>query len=172
LNAPQVILRNLGYRRREIGERATIDRSHPDINDFGLIDWAADFAHQATTHRVHFWMPSYDRVGNQSCTWWCQSNANQSPIGREMPGSCGEFTPFRQRCVAVPLEVVAAGANGEDCRVVEGLLRKDRKVCEPIGAPETDNDFNGLMALLPATRAGTGGEGMLTASDLEQGERL
>jgi hypothetical protein len=35
-------------------------------------------------------------------------------------------------------------ATGEDCRVIEGVIRKDRHVCEPRNSPETKKDFKGL----------------------------
>lgn len=44
-----------------------------------------------------------DAAGLDDVERWCQSNANLSPIGREMPGPCGKFTPFRKRSGAVLL---------------------------------------------------------------------
>jgi hypothetical protein len=35
-------------------------------------------------------------------------------------------------------------ATGKDCRVIDGVVRKDRKICEVRGSPETDKDFKGL----------------------------
>jgi hypothetical protein len=35
-------------------------------------------------------------------------------------------------------------ATGKDCRVIEGTVRKDRKICETRGSPQTDKDFKGL----------------------------
>ncbi len=35
-------------------------------------------------------------------------------------------------------------ATGKDCRVIEGTVRKDRKLCETRGSPETNKDFKGL----------------------------
>jgi hypothetical protein len=38
--------------------------------------------------------------------------------------------------------------TGKDCRVIEGIVRKDRKTCETRGSPETRKDFKGLAGLL------------------------
>jgi hypothetical protein len=38
--------------------------------------------------------------------------------------------------------------TGRDCRVIEGIVRKDRKTCETRGSPETRKDFKGLAGLL------------------------
>jgi len=35
-------------------------------------------------------------------------------------------------------------ATGKDCRVIEGTVRKDRKICEDPDSPETKKDFKGL----------------------------
>lgn len=35
--------------------------------------------------------------------------------------------------------------TGEDCRVVEGVVREDRKICESIGSDATDRDFKGVV---------------------------
>ena len=35
-------------------------------------------------------------------------------------------------------------ATGKDCRVIDGMVRKDRKICEARGSPQTDKDFKGL----------------------------
>ncbi len=39
-------------------------------------------------------------------------------------------------------------ATGRDCRILEGLTRKDRGVCEPEGSPATAGDFKGIGSLL------------------------
>jgi len=36
-------------------------------------------------------------------------------------------------------------ATGKDCNFIEGILRKDRKVCETPGSPATKEDFKGLF---------------------------
>jgi len=41
-------------------------------------------------------------------------------------------------------EDVADQATGKDCRVIEGTVRKDRKICETNNSPETQKDFKGL----------------------------
>jgi hypothetical protein len=38
--------------------------------------------------------------------------------------------------------------TGKDCRVIESMVRKDRKTCETRDAPETRKDFKGLAGLL------------------------
>ncbi len=39
-------------------------------------------------------------------------------------------------------------ATQKDCRILEGLLKGSRKVCEEPGSPATADDFEGLTALL------------------------
>ncbi len=39
--------------------------------------------------------------------------------------------------------------TGKDCRVIEGTLRDDRKLCEKRGSVATKKDFKGLSGLLP-----------------------
>jgi hypothetical protein len=39
-------------------------------------------------------------------------------------------------------------ATGKDCRVLEGAVRDDRKICEPRGSPATKKDFKGISGLL------------------------
>lgn len=40
----------------------------------------------------------------------------------------------------------ALGAvTGEDCSVMEGVMRNDRHVCETPGSPATQKDFKGLL---------------------------
>lgn len=34
--------------------------------------------------------------------------------------------------------------TGKDCRIIEGVARSDRRLCEPRGTPATDRDFKGL----------------------------
>ena len=41
-------------------------------------------------------------------------------------------------------EDVADEATGKDCRVIEGTVRKDRKICETNNSSETKKDFKGL----------------------------
>jgi hypothetical protein len=38
--------------------------------------------------------------------------------------------------------------TGKDCRVIESIVRKDRKTCETRDSPETRKDFKGLAGLL------------------------
>ena len=39
-------------------------------------------------------------------------------------------------------------ATGKDCRVIEGIVRKDRQICETRGSPETHKDFKGLSGVV------------------------
>lgn len=36
--------------------------------------------------------------------------------------------------------------TGKDCRIIEGVLRKDRQLCEERGSAATEKDFKGLYA--------------------------
>ncbi len=38
--------------------------------------------------------------------------------------------------------------TGGDCRIVEGLVRDDRKVCEEDGSDATDKDFKGVVGVV------------------------
>lgn len=40
----------------------------------------------------------------------------------------------------------ADAVTGKDCRVIEGTVNKDRKLCETRGSPATKRDFKGFMA--------------------------
>jgi len=35
--------------------------------------------------------------------------------------------------------------TGDDCRVMEGVVREDRKICESIGSDATEKDFKGVV---------------------------
>ena len=37
--------------------------------------------------------------------------------------------------------------TGEDCRVLEGVVRRERGICAERGSPETADDFKGLIGL-------------------------
>ena len=41
-------------------------------------------------------------------------------------------------------------ATGDDCRFLEGLMRKDRNICETPGSPGTAGDFQGVSDLVSA----------------------
>jgi len=43
--------------------------------------------------------------------------------------------------------------TGKDCRIMEGLMRDDREVCEERGSPATYDDFNGVMGLVRNDRS-------------------
>jgi hypothetical protein len=38
--------------------------------------------------------------------------------------------------------------TGKDCRLLEGIFRKNRRICEEPGSPATEHDFRGVVALL------------------------
>ncbi len=42
-------------------------------------------------------------------------------------------------------------ATGQDCRVLEGLARDDRDLCERDGSPATEKDWKGLASLSDET---------------------
>ena len=37
--------------------------------------------------------------------------------------------------------------TGKDCRIMESIMRDERKLCEDRGSPETENDFHGVLTL-------------------------
>ncbi len=39
----------------------------------------------------------------------------------------------------------ADAVTGKDCRVIEGTVREDRKLCEERGSRATDKDFKGFI---------------------------
>jgi hypothetical protein len=38
--------------------------------------------------------------------------------------------------------------TGKDCRLIDGVVRDDRQICEPKGSPATKKDFKGLSGLV------------------------
>jgi hypothetical protein len=44
--------------------------------------------------------------------------------------------------------------TGKDCRFFESALRKERKICEERGSPETEKDFKGLAGAKLASASG------------------
>lgn len=38
-------------------------------------------------------------------------------------------------------------ATGDDCRLLESVVRTERKFCEPIGSPQTADDFKGIRTI-------------------------
>jgi len=38
-------------------------------------------------------------------------------------------------------------ATGQDCNILEGLAREDRKICEDKGSPALEKDWRGLASL-------------------------
>lgn len=45
--------------------------------------------------------------------------------------------------------------TGKDCRLIEGVTRKDRKVCEEKNSPATKHDFKGLAGAFSDSKAKT-----------------
>lgn len=45
-------------------------------------------------------------------------------------------------------EVALDAATGKDCRMIEGVMRNDRQICEENGSAATDADFKGVIAFL------------------------
>ena len=50
-------------------------------------------------------------------------------------------------------EDAADVATGKDCRVIEGVTHKNRKLCEERGSPATRQDFKGLAGGTPHSGA-------------------
>lgn len=44
-------------------------------------------------------------------------------------------------------EYAMDAATGRDCRIIEGLAREDRKVCEQKNSPALENDWRGLASV-------------------------
>lgn len=41
-----------------------------------------------------------------------------------------------------------SAVTGQDCRLLEGIIRRNRRVCEEPGSPATENDFRGIVVML------------------------
>lgn len=41
-----------------------------------------------------------------------------------------------------------SAVTGQDCRLLEGFFRRNRRVCEERGSPATENDFRGIVVML------------------------
>ncbi len=54
-------------------------------------------------------------------------------------------------------EVAMDAATGRDCRILEGVVRANRTVCEEPGSPPTHDDFRGLRTVAAALDAPAGG---------------
>ncbi len=59
-------------------------------------------------------------------------------------------------------EHALSAATGQDCRILESILRPDRKFCEDHGSDATAHDFRGVIALL-----GSGNNTILAQADIE-----
>ncbi len=44
-----------------------------------------------------------------------------------------------------------SAVTGRDCRVLEGIVRRGRRICEEVGSPATENDFRGVLVMLNGT---------------------
>jgi len=44
-------------------------------------------------------------------------------------------------------EYAMDAATGDDCRLLEAVVRTDRKFCEPKGSPQTADDYKGVRTL-------------------------
>ena len=72
------------------------------------------------TSETHILTPSREAGLSQLSAWWCQANANQSPICQQTTGSCRQLTPLGQRDGAVLLEDGAAVEMAVEIKMVEG----------------------------------------------------
>lgn len=45
-----------------------------------------------------------------------------------------------------------SAVTGQDCRLVEGIFRRNRRICEEPGSPATENDFPGVVVMLMGPR--------------------
>jgi len=66
--------------------------------------------------------------------------------------TAGEFTFFGSLFSTAATgkglgEFAMDAATGRDCRIIEGLAREDRKVCEQKNSPALENDWKGLASL-------------------------
>ena len=59
-------------------------------------------------------------------------------------------------------EHALSAATGQDCRILESILRPDRNFCESHGSAATSDDFGGVIALL-----GGGNNTTLAQADIE-----
>jgi len=41
-----------------------------------------------------------------------------------------------------------SAVTGQDCRLLEGIIRRNRHVCEEPGSPATEDDFRGIVVML------------------------
>lgn len=69
-------------------------------------------------------------------------------------------------------EVAMDVATGKDCRVMEGLVRQSRAICELPGSRATDGDFKGVLALLQRDETDDRPEVLLVARTSVPASRL
>ena len=64
-------------------------------------------------------------------------------------------------------EIALDGVTGRDCRLLEGVLRSDRDVCENRGSFATEQDFKGLATVVAFIGRRVNGDG---TSELAQAD--
>ncbi len=52
-----------------------------------------------------------------------------------------------------------SAVTGQDCRLVEGIFRENRRICEEPGSPATEDDFRGIVAMLTGANEDEPSEG-------------
>lgn len=45
-----------------------------------------------------------------------------------------------------------SAVTGQDCRLLEGIFRRSRRICEEPGSPATENDFRGFVVMIMGPR--------------------
>jgi len=50
-----------------------------------------------------------------------------------------------------------SAVTGQDCRLLEGIVRTNRQICEEPGSPATEEDFPGVVVMLMGPREGEEG---------------
>lgn len=58
--------------------------------------------------------------------------------------SLGGTVAFNKGASDLALDIV----TGQNCRIVEGIVRKDREICEPDSSKAADNDFKGVVGFV------------------------
>lgn len=58
--------------------------------------------------------------------------------------SLGGSVAFNKGASDIALDIV----TGQNCRIVEGIVREDRQICEPGNSEAADNDFKGVVGFV------------------------
>jgi len=58
--------------------------------------------------------------------------------------SLGGTVAFNKGASDLALDIV----TGQNCRIVEGIVRKDREICEPDNSVAADEDFKGVVGFV------------------------